>query len=368
MTRTVHLVYPSGPAVSCPDAIGRNLAARLRARYEVRQYDWKVIGRIRPGADDVLVGHPHPVPFTVFRSSSALPGWKRVIGLAPFLPDPRYVGFHGAVLAHCDVFLAITGAHWYRSSATSIVGHWGPKLVHVDLAIDRADFPRVKPAFSPPGRRRFVYIGNTLGCKNVDYLSQIAERMRGVEFAWIGRGTRPISGLRALGFQDFGTEEARRRVAEYDFMVTVGRADANPATILEAMAWGLVPVCTPQSGYDHLPGVANVPLDDADGAAAVLRRLLDAPASELERMRACNDAALDRHFTWDRFTAQVVEAIESGRSPRLLRAPWRRRARIFSDALLGPASPARPSILWPVAAATARRWLAEGAPRPGASR
>ena len=71
-------------------------------------------------------------------------------------------------------------------------------------------------------------------------------------------GGRPIAGFQALGLQDFSAGDARRAVAQFDFMITVGRRDANPTTVLEAMAWGLVPICTPQSGYQDHPGITNI--------------------------------------------------------------------------------------------------------------
>lgn len=360
MSRTVHLVYPSGPAISCPDAIGRNLAARLRERYEVISYAWDAPGIARPGPDDVLVGHAHPVPWTTFRRSSRLRGWKRIIALAPFVADPAYVAFHEAVIRRCDLFLAITGEYWFRRAARSTLAHWCPKLVHVDLAVDRRDFPRVKDRFAPPGRRRFVYIGNTAPPKNVGYLAAIASRVPGTEFAWIGIGD-PIPGVRALGFQDFRREEARRLVADFDFLLTVGRADANPTTILEAMSWGLVPVCTRESGYDGLPGIVNAPLDDVGGAAALIERLQDLPEHDLVRMRQTNDEALEKHFNWDRFAGQVIDAIESPASPALGRAAAAVRGKLLIDRITGPVSPARPSVLWRFATGALARWRTRAA-------
>jgi glycosyltransferase involved in cell wall biosynthesis len=341
---TVHFVYPSGPSIACPHAIGRNVAARLRTRYRVRQYDWDDVLLVRPGPDDVLIGHPHPAPWTVFRMSSRLPGWKRIIALCPYAHgDPTFISFLDQVIGRCDLYLSITGSYWYRSVVASPFAHWSPKMVHVDLAIDPHDFPRVKAGFNPPGRRRFVYIGNTAKPKNTAYLSDIARRMPGTSFTWIGNGRRPIHGLHALGFHDFQTDSARRLVAEHDFLVTVGTSDANPTTILEAMAWGLIPVCSPQSGYDDRPGIVNVPVDDADAAAAILNRLDGASMEDLERLRSLNDAALRRHFHWDRFASQVIDAIESRMSPRLGAASLRARARLWMDSMTSPVSSLRPA-------------------------
>src|SRR6185503_18178356 len=80
----VHLVYPHGDRISCPDAIGRHTAAGLRASgYQVVAHDWDETGVIRPDPGDVLIGHPHPAPWTIFRRSAQRPGWRRVLLLSP---------------------------------------------------------------------------------------------------------------------------------------------------------------------------------------------------------------------------------------------------------------------------------------------
>jgi len=315
---TIHLVYPHRPKVSCPDAIGYQLGRRLAEQYTVRLYDWDEIRRIRPGSGDVLIGHPHPAPWTCFRWSAAQAGWRRVLMLCPYNHgDPWQVSFLDTVLPHCDLYLAITGRYWYETVAHSAYAHWRPKMVHLDLAVDRADFPVIKQAFSPPGQRRFVYIGHSGWTKNTPYLSAIAQRAPDCPIGWIGRGEQPIPGLHPLGFQNFATAEGRRSVAGHDFLLTVGRADANPTTVLEAMAWGLIPICTEQSGYTGYGSIVNVPLDDPEGAAAILRRMQEMPASELESLQRQNWGLLDEHFNWDRFATQVVDALERRDSPPL---------------------------------------------------
>jgi hypothetical protein len=98
------------------------------------------------------------------------------------------------------------------------------------------------------------------------------------------------------------------------------------------MAWGLIPVCTPTSGYQGVRGIANVPLDDAPAAAAIVRHLLSTDESELVAIQAENWRRLDQHYNWDRFAGQVVDAIESADSPPLLHESMGRRlAFAFND-------------------------------------
>ena len=341
---TVHLVYPHRPVISCPDAIGRKLGERLQRHYEVRYHDWDEPYLIRPQPGDVLLGHAHPVPFTCFRRSMAQPGWRRVLLMQPYHHGDRWqVSYLETIVHRVDLFLAITGNYWFSRIPHSRYAHWLPKMVHLDLAVDRDDFPPLKTTVNPPGQRRFVYIGHSRWTKNPGYLSQIAAAAPGIPLAWIGSGARAIPGLQQLGFQDFSSLEGRHLVAQHDFMVTVGRADANPTTVLEAMAWGLIPVCTPQSGYVGYPGIVNVPLDDAAAAAEVLQHLQVTPEDELRAMQVLNWHLLDTHFNWDRMARQVVQAIEDARSPSCARISSVHDLTLRWLAALSPSSPYRPA-------------------------
>jgi glycosyltransferase involved in cell wall biosynthesis len=342
----VHLVYPHGSRVSTPDAIGRHLAEALRARYDVKLYDWDDTRLVRPGPDDVLLGHPHPAPWTIFRRSSRLPGWRRVIGMSPYMHGQLYhVAYVDSVIRRCDLYLAITGPFWFDAVSGSPFSHWAPKLVHMDLAVDRVEFPPVKRSFNEPGRRRIVYIGHSWPMKNPGYLTEISGELDGVEMAWIGTGPVRIEGFDALGTLDFADPAARDRLGAFDLMLTVGNSDSNPTTVLEAMAWGLIPVCTPESGYVGFEGIRNVPLGDARRAAAIIRGLLAADESQLRVWQETNWRLLDERFTWTRFGDRVVEAIESDARPSLDAESLGRRAKLHLATILSPHAPFRRSAL-----------------------
>jgi len=334
---TVHLIYPHGQRISCPDAIGSNLGQRLAEHYTVRYYDWDDPRAIHPAPGDILLGHPHPNPWTIFRRSLALPGWQRILAIGPFShADPRYCAFLDSFVARCHLYLAITGRYWFETVSQSIFAHWYPKMVHLDLAVDRRDFPPIKIRFNPPGQRRFVYVGHSGWTKNTGYLSEIARLMPETQVNWVGGGGRRIAGVTALGSQDFTTEQSRQLLASHDFLIIVSKADANPVTILEAMACGLIPVCTPQCGYTGYPGIINIPLGDAPKAVETLRRLQAMPEAELQSLQASNWQILDEYFTWDRFALQVKDAIESEEMPALLPVSLHQRLRIVRAELVSP--------------------------------
>lgn len=311
----IHLVYPHRDRISAPDVIGRTLIDKLGLDHEIRAHDFDRTYRINPAPGDILIGHAHPVPHTVFRRSLCRPGWSRRILLEPFNADWRQVGFIDDVIDHCDLFLAITGRYWFEHT-DGRTARWKPKMVHVDLAVDQTKFPLLRKEVAERGRRRFLYIGNDHPGKNLPYLDAIASAWRHGTIDWAGRG-KPLQHVKSLGFVDFSTSAGRELISSYDFLITVGNADANPTTVLEAMSWGLVPICTPTSGYYDEPAIINVPHDDVAATCALLDQLQDADPARIVALRAAARERLDTHFRWDRLVDQVCDAIASNASPPL---------------------------------------------------
>jgi hypothetical protein len=340
--KTVHLVYPHGPRICCPDAIGRNLAGYLARYYRVLCYDWNSPESILPGENDVLLGHPHPSPWTCFRRSMKHSGWKRILLMSPFHHgDAIQVAFLNSSVKRCDAYLAITGNYWIETLKDSFYSAWTPKIRHLDLAVDPADYPFLKKEFALPGNRRFLYIGHSGWTKNISYLEEIISALPEIHFSWIGSG-KHIRGTRAYGPQDFSTPGAQDILRAHDFTITVGKADANPTTILESMAWGLIPLCTPQSGYVRHPGILNIPLNDLPSVVSCLKKLQYGDEAHLKKMQADNLQALKAHFNWNRFGQQVRESIESPNVPSTIRKDLLRDCRIWYASARSPYSAWRP--------------------------
>jgi len=322
----VHLIYPAGDQISTPNAIGRHLKQSLENNYQVTTYNYDECKIINPGSADALIGHWHPSPLTVFRLSAQKKGWKRVLALAPFCPDPT--GWHNAfgnnIIKKCDRYLAITGNAWMERLKESPFQHWEPKIVHLDLAVDRMDFPFIKEHFNKVKKRSFLYIGHTSFCKNISFLEKLAHELPETHFAWIG-GNKPLKKIKGLGRFDFSKQEAKNLIQEYDFMITVGYADANPTTILEAMAWGLIPVCAVQSGYEGFSSIQNISIDSVDDAVETVKRLQSIPEKQLKKWQQDNLNLLDKHFNWERFCAQVLNEIENEDNFHLVETGFKNR-------------------------------------------
>lgn len=307
---TIHFVYVTGGGIAAPQCITREVTEALRALGPVEVHDWSSRESIRPKVGDILIGHPHPDPSTIFRRSIDDPMWKRKIILSPFAHRmPEYIAFLDPYVEKCDRYLAISGRYWHQSLDRSLFSHWKGKIEHIDLAVRRDHYPRIKNNWNPRGQRRCLYVGSLGKNKGTDVLARLAKATPEFGWGWIGSGSHICDSIEKLGPRDFSLEASRRIVAGYDFLVHTGRSDANPTTVLEGAAWGLIPVCTQESGYTGEPWIIPIPLASVSDAAAVLRSLNEMPDEELDVLRSAADSRLDTHYTWQRFTAQVLRAI-----------------------------------------------------------
>ncbi len=315
---TVHFVYVQGDGIGTPFAITNETARRLQQKHSLIVYDWAERATIYPLPGDILIGHPHPVTDTVFRRSFPMPEWGKRIVLCPFAhAQPEYIAFLDQLVPFADRYLAICGPYWLRTIRQSLFAHWEEKVTRVDLGVNQDHFPGLKSSFSPAGRRRFVTVGRLGSNKGSDYLAALAEAAPDLSFSWIGGDCFPSSQVSSLGAHDFRNRKSLELFAEHDFVIQCGRSDANPTTILEGASLGLVPVCTPQSGYEGYSWLVNIPLDNIEEALGILRMLNQCPESDLRDRQQRAQEAIRKDFTWDHFVSAVEKAIAEPSPPKI---------------------------------------------------
>lgn len=337
---TVHFIYKSGPEVSTPYAIGRELFRRLSRDFDTVLHDPASSADIPVKPGDILIGHPSFDSNDLFHRSLAKGGWKRSLVIHPFCPDDLDSYAHlGFVVPKCDAFIAITGKVWIDRLPQTPFREWAGKVIHLDLAIDRSHFPALRTTeVAAPGRRRFLFVGNHPHYKNVDFLNSLAKAMPDVEFHRIGPYKRRFKGLNQHGPKNFSDPQALAFAAGFDFMITPSERDANPTTILEAMALGLVPVAPEGSGYYSTDGVLPISGMDLASAIKTIRELQSMSDEEIRQRRKDNWERLDADYTWDRFYSVVRDALVS-ESKQDFSLSATTRARLAAHYVTSPRSP-----------------------------
>jgi len=312
---TIHLVYPHRPLARTPDAIGFNLAKGLRERgYKVllyNLYNSKQL-KFKPSNDDVLLGHPRWETNSTFYDLIKLKGWKRTIVIHPFCPADLESYAH--LLKYCafaDRFIAITGKYWTQAISGTHFQEWTGKFLQLDLAIDRKKFPRIKKNFNLPGKRKFIFIGNHTHYKNVNFLNKIAGRIKNIEFHRIGPYSRKFPNLIQHGAHELKSMFAKKLIKDMDFMITMGNRDANPTTVLESSAMGLIALCPIGSGYVESGGVFNISGLNIHEAINDINYFNGIESAFLEQKRKKMTNLLDKYYCWPKFIDEVVREIES---------------------------------------------------------
>jgi glycosyltransferase involved in cell wall biosynthesis len=213
------------------------------------------------------------------------------------------------LVAQADVVFGIMGKYWYDTLEMSEFADWKSKITRVDMAIDASHYPYLKRGFNRPGARGYLYIGRNSAEKGTHLLSQVFERLDDYPRGWIGSGPE-IPGVPRISDWRQLTPAFMAGVAEkFDFLVNFSISDANPTTILEAMAWGLPVACTPESGYYNEPTILPLSKDNVDESVRTLRWLQSAPEEALLELSLRNRKLVEQHYTWGRFTDTVWSTI-----------------------------------------------------------
>jgi glycosyltransferase involved in cell wall biosynthesis len=296
-----------------PASVTKHVYETLRANFQTNLYDWQERMLIRGGDNDVLIGHPNPMDSRSVWNQSCVRG-RFGVRIAMFPIHHGLAEINAPIeqyIPQVDAIFGITGEYWYDTWDKSAFAHWKPKIVRLDMAIDTAYFPRVKTRFNRKGKRKFFFIGNAQPGKGVHLLSILFGLARNHQCVWIGGpGGFPNLHIRN-GFVLLTPDYMERIAEECDFFITMGVSDANPTTILEAMAWGFPVCCTPQSGYYNLPGISELSTTDMGRNIEVLDQLQETPEEELIARADAARRLVETNYTWDRFNDVVLTELKA---------------------------------------------------------
>lgn len=314
----IHLVYAHAPdtqEIHSPHCITRNLYAFLKDRAQVKYYQWDELGVADVGPDDIFIGHPHYNDRTITQRTINEKKCKLMCTIHPLhtaLPEHNLPFDHLA--RKVDKIFSICGPYWYDTIDNSKFAHWKPKITRLDMAVDKNHFPYLRKKFNKVGSRKLIYIGSTMPMKNVGYLVEIMKMLPDVQLHWFGGdGYHPLAKLpnvKVTGWTVLNKDTAQKIIDECDIFVNVSTSDANPTTILESMAWGLIIACSKQSGYWNDPLFTELFVDDIDATVNTIKRLLGLPEEQLLCRANSGKHAIETKYTWDNFCNKIWDVIK----------------------------------------------------------
>jgi glycosyltransferase involved in cell wall biosynthesis len=316
----IHFVYGGDPFVdhlNAPSSITHHLYKHfVQLGCDLVYYDWCHPGGYLPvGPTDVVLGHPNYDHNTIiqrlFRETTT-PYKFLIHPLHHAMPEIN-IPFEPLVRQAKHVF-SIMGPYWWDTLSQSRFASWQDKITPVDMAVDADRFPFVRESFPPPGQRQFCYIGNSRPEKGTDILAEVFRRSR-YKLHCYGNLDGNICGLPnvvchgyAHTIPQFGRDLCNTAV----MMLNTSKSDANPTTLLETAAWGLVVACTKESGYHG----ASSPFwglnkDDPDGIVQLLQYIQGVDEAVLWAQVRAQRKAIELNYTWTRFCETISSKLST---------------------------------------------------------
>jgi|CXWL01.1.fsa_nt_gi glycosyltransferase involved in cell wall biosynthesis len=314
------LVYAGDPdsgIIQSPYCITNALYYYLKNKgVEVRYFDWLSTADIDVQPDEIVLGHPAYSQDTVIQKMFR----RNQPCIAKCTIHPFHTGrpednmpFDG-ISQQADRIFSICGPFWYDTADQTCFASWKPKMVRLDMAVNSNTFPYLRTQFNPPGRRRLVYIGSSMPQKNLGYMVQLMQQMPDVELHWYGGdGGHPLAKLpnvKTVGWVVLGHDLAAKIVSECDIFINTSHSDANPTTLLEARAFGIITACTKESGYYNDPFFTELYLNDLQRSVSAIRGLLNVPSEALLDRAKASRAEIETKYTWDRFGETVWNELQ----------------------------------------------------------
>jgi len=315
----VHFVYagsPDDPRIQSPYSITHHLYYYMKARADVQYYTWDSHVDVDVEPDDIFIGHPHYDPSTTVQRFFASGKKCRLRCTIHPLHTVRVqdnMPFDHLTQAADKVF-SICGPYWYDTIERTPFVHWKPKITRVDMAVDTNIYPYLKTHFNEVGHRRLVYIGSNMPQKNLGFMYEVMKRLPTVQLHWYGGdGESPLARLpnvKTVGWVVLDRTLAQTIVNECDIFINTSISDANPTTLLESTAWGLIPACTPQSGYYNDSMFTSLTLNSVDETVKIITDLLHVPSDVLRARSIVARKKIETHYTWDRFCSTIWDELQ----------------------------------------------------------
>ena len=117
--------------------------------------------------------------------------------------------------------------------------------------------------------------------------------------------------MKNYGWVNLKSNNIRKILLQYDFLIHTSSHDANPSTILEAMSWGLIPITTKQCGYDNEKGIINIPLNKLDSTVKILKKFQSIDIKKLLYLQKNNHKRIKDFYNWNNFRKKIRSIVLS---------------------------------------------------------
>lgn len=285
----------------------RQKAAEIGYRFEYRNLD--DVTPVDFDLDDIVIGHTWWGGGFINNALDANIRAKFI--LQPYsagMVSPGDVGMVLDLFGKADHLFLITGEYWHLTMLNSPFETLYPKATRLDMAINVALHPHKKTRWNKPGERAICVIGNDIPVKGFRHVAELA-RVSGIRLGHFGSAQPEtfahVPCMTLHGGMLFTASNIAKVCDNYDALVVIAEADANPTVLLEAAAWGLQVYCNRNAGY--LPGYPfhELRLDDMAFNVRQMRALQQVDEYDLATGSRHIRGVIERSYTWQKFTSTL---------------------------------------------------------------
>jgi hypothetical protein len=309
--------------IFAPFSITYYLYKYLSNKYRVKLYDLNERGICNLKKDDILLFHPKEdnsywEKNKVWKIDEESIFWKTLVKypnhpsfcIAPYNHGAHSDGFLNPIFENfTQNFIAICGEFWIKTWEESAYKNLIKSPLHVNMALDSASYPKRKNTLNPKGKRRFLYIGNTLPWKNTIQLEEIANYSPDFEGGYFSNGNIP-NWHKEADFISLNNENIDRICSEYDFFLNTSTFDAQATTILEQMSIGMGVACTPQSGISY-DSIIQLSTNDNNFNLNKIQLMQQMNEKEYFEMSEKNIQLIEKIHSWEVFCSKIESFIQS---------------------------------------------------------
>ncbi|CAN1212289.1 hypothetical protein TUMEXPCC7403_18925 [Tumidithrix helvetica PCC 7403] len=317
----------------------------LSQKVSFHQSNW-CTGKVTENPQDILLGHPtwdNPEQAEASGIGQIKCDWVKDNALTPqaachpntyiimpWVPEfpqewvPNLVKVESQLLAVNKIF-TLCGQVWFDRTLAkvddSIQSRVRHKLIRSNIGVALQNFPFVKQQFNPIGKRQMLHV-STLGSykgfdvtceslKGLDVLLNVASQSLKAPQGMVDvRINDRQYSFNFLGGINNGDPNLNQWVVNTcDFYIHTATLDAQATAILENCARGLIPLVTPESGFDCPDAIFLT--HDPDRNRQIIKWALNLPEAELlSRSQKIRDYLLREH-NWETIFDKVWDGIQS---------------------------------------------------------
>jgi glycosyltransferase involved in cell wall biosynthesis len=316
----------------------------LEERFDVHSTSCVSQGRVTRNPSDILIGHPtwHMDYAKAEPSGRSERNWVRdnrltqdaachpnTYVLMPWVPHiplewEESMPWYEPQLDAAKLVFGIGGRIWYDETMKlddgTAAGRARERLVRLDMCVNADALKPLKRVFNPAGSRKLLHVSNLGTYKGFDVLLRSTKdvavpSIASPQLERTERGTIRIKQfgeehvINNLGFVSHANEVEMRTIVDgHDFYIHTSSMDAQATTILEFGVRGLVPIVTPESGFECEDAIYLTRY--ADRNREIIRKALQMPDDELRARSERVRAHIRKVHSWRTFYDTIAHHIE----------------------------------------------------------